>query len=204
MNEILKTGKDFKIIPEMFQYSTTFKIDEIGETEFRVNLDTVSEVQLQNYNKGAQAEIFGSSNEGLIYFTTEILSKNASVITLRMPDEHRNIQRREYSRVNFNGELKLLNKDDLLIMPIDISAGGLKFYCGELLVVGENYPSSIRLENNLDIQCDIQIIRVYKENSQDANYTVCARFKNIQSVNRVALVQYTFKTLMEKENKQND
>lgn len=203
MNEVLHTGKDFKIIPEKFQYSTTFDIIEIGETEFKINLNPVVDMQLQYYMPNTPVEIFGSSNEGLIYFTTDIVSKNDSNLVLRMPDEHRNIQRREYSRVNFNGEIKFLNNEDLNVMPIDISAGGLKFYSSTQLVVGENYPANIRLENNLDITCDIQVIRVYKELGNDANYTVCARFKNIQSVNRIALVQYTFKTLMEKENKKN-
>lgn len=204
MNKILENAKDFKIIPDKFVNATIFDIKKIEANNFIANLKELTEPQLSTYCAGNDVEIYGSSTDGLIYFTTKIVSKEGSELTLSLPSTHKNIQRREYSRITFNGDIELLEQKDFITKTIDISAGGTKFNSNSELTIGKEYPALIKLTNHLEIKCDIQVIRVYKENQNDADYTISARFKNIKSIDRIALVQYTFKAIIEEENKNND
>ncbi len=198
MNNILENGKNFKIIPEKFEASTSFELKNVSETNFIATLKELNKEDLDSYNIGDPVEVFASSNEGLIYFKTDIISKDGSDLVLEIPKGHKNIQRREYSRVAPNCQLNLLNNPSAKNTPLDISAGGIRFKTDENLDEDKTHNVVINLPNNLDINCEICIIR---KNSKGSNFVISARFINIKSIDRIALVQYTFKILTEEENK---
>jgi c-di-GMP-binding flagellar brake protein YcgR len=150
---------------------------------------------------GGSVEVFGSGREGLIYFVADITSKNGNVLKIKYPEDFKDIQRREYSRVSFGGNIKFLDMPENETKSVDISAGGLKFLTSEKLEEGHAYNVLLSL-SNLEINCAVEPIRV-REHEEDGKkmYLVSGKFLNIESVDRIALIQYTFRILLESENK---
>jgi len=201
MNFLLESGKDFKIIPGQFENSTSIDIENVNESELGAVLKYLSETEAASYQEGGEVEVFGLTNEGLIYFTTEILSRSGANLVLKVPKEHKNIQRREYSRVITDSKIELLSRANAEIKTLDISAGGVRLALNFELKASEEHPVLIKLTNNAEINCNIQIIRTDTEGGE---FVTSARFTNIKSIDRIALVQYTFKALTEEENKTGD
>ncbi len=204
MHNIIKNGKDFRIIPEKFESSTICNIADSKDDSIEFILPIATENELGDYNKGDGVEIFGSNNEVLVYFVTEILDKNGKNITVKMPETYKNIQRREYSRVDFKGELTFPDYKDIVIRTDDISAGGLKFISNMPFEEHLEYNISIDLSNNLTIKCTIQPIRIQQINYEGKTaYSISGKFKTIESIDRIALVQYSFRSMTEAENMSN-
>ncbi len=201
MQNIIKNGKDFRIIPEKFESSTVCSITNTADNSIDFSLPIVTDDELADYNKGDEVEIFGSNNEGLIYFVTNITEKNGKNITVKMPETYKNIQRREYSRVDFKGELSFEDYKDAVLQTDDISAGGLKFISSVSLEEHLEYNINISLSNNLTIRCTIQPIRIQQiDYNGKTAYSISGKFKTIESIDRIALVQYSFRSLTEAEN----
>lgn len=201
MQNIIKNGKDFRIIPEKFESSTVCNIADTNDNSINFNLPIATDNELADYKKGDEVEIFGSNNEGLIYFVTSITEKDGKNITVKMPETYKNIQRREYSRVDFKGELSFEDYKDAVLQTDDISAGGLKFISSISLEEHLEYNISISLSNNLTIRCTIQPIRIQQiDYNGKTAYSISGKFKTIESIDRIALVQYSFRSLTEAEN----
>lgn len=193
MREVIEKAKDFKIVPEKFRSATTFDIKELKENFFSIELKDIGEEELKDYVKGAEVEIFGLGAQGLIYFTAIISEKDGYNLEILYPEKYKDIQRREYSRVAFDGDI-IFEDLDVQTSPIDISAGGMKFMSDKDFETEKTYNVTIRLKNNPEIKCSFSPIRTEKK---DDNYVISGKFKNIESVDRVALIQYTFKVLVE-------
>ena len=201
MRNIIKNGKDFRIIPEKFESSTICDIVQSTDNDIVFSLPIATDDELLDYIMGENVEIFGSNNEGLVYFTTKITNKDGHSLTVKMPESYKNIQRREYSRVDFHGILIFTDYPDSVLEAEDISAGGLKFISKIPLEEDIEYNISIVLSNNLTINCKIQPIRVQEvEYKGNRAYSISGKFKNIESIDRIALVQYSFRTMTEAEN----
>ncbi len=83
----------------------------------------------------------------------------------------------------------------------DISAGGLKFISSVSLEEHLEYNINISLSNNLTIRCTIQPIRIQQiDYNGKTAYSISGKFKTIESIDRIALVQYSFRSLTEAEN----
>lgn len=204
MQNVIKNGKDFRIIPEKFESSTICNIVDSTEETIGFNLPIASEIELCDYIKGDEVEIFGSNNDGLIYFTTKITDKDGANIKVQMPSSYKNIQRREYSRVDFHGDLSFVDYDNVVLKTEDISAGGLKFISNMPFEEHLEYNISIDLSNNLTIKCTIQPIRIQQINYEGKTaYSISGKFKTIESIDRIALVQYSFRSMTEAENMSN-
>ena len=204
MQNIIKSSKDFRIIPEKFESSTVCNIVNSKDNSIDFNLPIATIDELNDYNKGDEVEIFGSNNEGLIYFVTKIINKSGKNITVKMPESYKNIQRREYSRVDFKGELSFVDYKDVVLQTDDISAGGLKFISSIPLEEHLEYNINIGLSNNLTVKCAMQPIRIQQVEYDGKNvWSVSGKFKNIESIDRIALVQYSFRSMTEAENMEN-
>ena len=205
MRELIDNGHDFRIIPENYESATVFDVKSITEEAFEADLIKANEEELKDYANGSEVEIFCSSPSGLIFFESKILEQNEKLIKLEMPKAYKNIQRREYSRVKFFGEIELEGNPDTILNVEDISAGGMRFICSKPLNIAQNYPAKITLINNLEINCTLHPIRIQEENYKgETAYAISCCFNDLSSIDRVALVQYTFKVLMETENKENE
>ncbi len=202
MKDLITKIKDFKIVPDKFRSSTTFNVKELFDDGFEIELLKLTEEELKDYVVGGNVEIFGSGKEGLIYFVTDITNKNWNILTIKYPESFKDIQRREYSRVSFGGNIVFADMPEVETKSVDISAGGLKFISAKKLEVGHGYDIVLNLNNKLEIKCAVEPIRVkeHDENGREM-YLVSSKFLNIESVDRIALIQYTFRILLESENK---
>ncbi len=205
MQNIIAKGQDFRIIPENFESATTFDLKEVGASTLDIEIKCYDNKILSDYKMGAKVEIFGSIPDGLVYFQTKVIDANGTRLTIELPENIKNIQRREYSRVKFMGDIEFECKKDMVLNVEDISAGGLKMITKEPLKVDSDYPIKITLINNLDIECTFTPIRVqdtiYKEKEA---YVVSGSYKDISSIERIALVQYSFKVMMEIKSKNDE
>ncbi len=195
-------AKNLKIVPERYESSTIFDIVNIENDKVKINLPLASDIELKDYNKGETVEMFGLGKAGLIYFTSEIIDKENKNLTIKFPVDVKQIQRRKYSRVPYDGKLVIKGEADIKIITEDISAGGLKFTSDTPFMVGNEYEIKVELSNNLVINCTMQPIRV--EETEDANllpYSISAKFKKIRSIDRIALMQYSLRLISELENK---
>jgi len=199
MRNTIEKIKGFKIVPDKFRSSTIFNIKEYHDDDFEVELVPTKETQLEDYTVGDEVEIFGLGDEGLIYFVSTIDEKNDKILKIKYPKTTKNIQRREYSRVKFDGTVEIEEFKDAKIEPVDISAGGLKFYIDKEISQEQTYKITLELKNNIRISCDLEILKTFM--TQDKKYDVRARFLNLKSVDRIALIQYSFQVLLENENK---
>ncbi|MDO5437074.1 MAG: PilZ domain-containing protein [bacterium] len=202
MSVELKEVKNLKIVPKNYESGTACEIKEIGKEEVKINLPLASKIELEDYMKGEEIEAFGLEKHGLVYFTSEIIDKNDKELLIKYPAFIKEIQRRKYSRVPFDGKLTVLNRGDFKIQTDDISAGGLRFTSDTPFMVGDEYEIKVELVNNLVIECLMQPIRVEEtEDEKGLPYSVSAKFKKIRSIDRIALMQYSLRLISESENK---
>lgn len=205
MRQIIEKGHDFRIIPENFESATIFEVTKVNEEDFEVELPKVKNEELKDYLKGSDVEIFGSSIDGLIFFESKITDSNGTNLKITIPKHYKSIQRREYSRVKFMGQIELEGQEGNIISVEDISAGGMRLYTKKPLELAKNYKLKIKLINNLTIDCYLHPIRIQEEKMNNENvFAISGCYCDIQSIDRVALVQYSFKILMETENKENE
>ena len=123
MQEIIKKGRDFRIIPENFESATIFELKNADNNNLEIELTKATPQELEDYKAGIKVEIFGSGGEGLIFFESTIKEQNGSRLLVEMPKHCKNIQRREYSRVRFIGEFDIEGQNDNVVSIEDISAG---------------------------------------------------------------------------------
>jgi c-di-GMP-binding flagellar brake protein YcgR len=203
MKELLKTAKDFKIIPNNFKSSACLNLLSVQDNFFEAELVLFDDKELSDYNPNSTVEIFGVNSVGLVYFETKIISKNGKVLTLEMTSDYSVIQRREYSRVGLN-QGKVVFKDmpeNFVVDVCDISAGGIKFITNQPLDIDKHYEISIFLSNNMKIDCKLQIIRLAEE---DKKYIVSGKFVDLDNSDRIILVQYAFRIKIEEQSKENE
>lgn len=205
MKELLKTAKDFKIIPSNFKSSGVLNITEIADEEIKANLVLIDEAELSDYSIGSNVEVFGVNQLGLIYFETKILKRKKENISLALTPDYSIIQRREYSRVGLNqgGVLfKDLSQEAILEIE-DISAGGIKLISKIPLELDKYYDIEINLSNNMTIECSLSPIRIKEVEYKDQKaYLISGKFVNLENADRIVLVQYAFRIKIEEQNKE--
>ncbi len=203
MKELIKSVKDFKIIPQNFKSAGTFDVVNVLDNEIEIKLNLLDAKELNDYKVGSSVEVFGTNNIGLIYFETKITSINDNIAKIAIVDDYSIIQRREYSRVGINNGTVVFSDlaPDFIENIEDISAGGLKFVAKAPLEEEKYYKITITLSGNMVIECEFQPIRIIKNEN---NYTISGKFINLENMDRVVLVQYAFKIKMESQNKNND
>ena len=67
------------------------------------------------------------------------------------------------------------------------------------------YDTSIKLSNNMNIECALAPIRI-KEIDYDNKkaYLISGKFVNLDNADRIVLIQYAFKIKMEEQNKEDN
>lgn len=202
MEAIIKEGRDFRIIPATIENATTLDVLNIENYLLEARLNNLTSEETKSYKPGEETEVFGSTDEGLVYFRAKIVSMEENTIKLAIPTDFAKVQRREYSRIEFSTNAKLL-EEKIDVNTVDISAGGIKFISPKNLVIGKNYELSMKLDNLNEIICKVQPMRSYQTKGVKG-FIVCARFSEIKSADKVAIVQYSFRKMMELENSLND
>ncbi len=207
MRELIKSAKDFKIIPNDFRSSGVFKLLEIAEDYVQIELILPEAADINDYKVDSNVEIFGVNDLGLIYFETKILKREGKILNLAITPDFSIIQRREYSRVGIgSGKVVFKDQSDDFVMYVeDISAGGIKLISKSPLETDKHYALTINLSNNMQINCELQPIRVTQTQYRNKlGYIISGRFVNLENADRIVLVQYAFKIKMEEQNKEHD
>lgn len=195
MENIILKDKEYIILSSTVTNATRCKVIDIADGEFVVELRTE-----ENYKTDEDVTFFTTAGSGVIHFISKINSINGRILNIKNPINHMTIQRREYTRVETDKNILLIDGGRNIRSTIkDISAGGMRIITKEKLIKNKNYKADINLEKNISISCTFKPIRI--DLQEDKTYNISGRFSLIKNLDRVALVQFCFGKAQESENK---
>lgn len=204
MKKLLKKNQKIYVVPQNIKGAMSSKIvgTERNVIEFEVN-----EKDLPYYEKNGALEIFTVVDEGMLYFKTkadEIDSKNRTIKAVFDKKSYDLLQRREYTRIDFEKEFTLKDgENDYICSTLDISAGGMKILADLPLSTEKDYTIEFSLESNIPIQCFFRPIRVDEVRLKDktTKNIISGRFIALKNIDKIAIVQFCFKKQSENTNK---
>lgn len=204
MKKLLKKNQKIYVVPQDIKGAMSSKIvgTERNVIEFEVN-----EKDLPYYEKNGALEIFTVVDEGMLYFKTkadEIDSKNRTIKAVFDKKSYDLLQRREYTRIDFEKEFTLKDgENDYICSTLDISAGGMKILADLPLSTEKDYTIEFSLESNIPIQCFFRPIRVDEVRLKDktTKNIISGRFIALKNIDKIAIVQFCFKKQSENTNK---
>lgn len=204
MKKLLKKNQKIYVVPQDIKGAMSSKIvgTERSVIEFEVN-----EKDLPYYEKNGALEIFTVVDEGMLYFKTkadEIDSKNRTIKAVFDKKSYDLLQRREYTRIDFEKEFTLKDgENDYICSTLDISAGGMKILADLPLSTEKDYTIEFSLESNIPIQCFFRPIRVDEVRLKDktTKNIISGRFIALKNIDKIAIVQFCFKKQSENTNK---
>jgi len=203
MKDLVKEKQEFKIIPENIEGATVCVAQKLEGEKIAFKL---LKADFKDFSAGGEVELFSFVSTGILYFKAKINELKEDLIWVEISSPAQILQRRQYSRVVFNKEILLqevVNKAEIKAFSLDISAGGMKLTCDVPLDVSKDYQIGIEVYNTV-VKCIFKPIRIEEASEEGLlKYTVSGRFKNIESLDRITLVQYCFKTQMEADSKRN-
>ena len=204
MKKLLKKNQKIYVVPQNNKGAMSSKIvgTERSVIEFEIN-----EKDLPYYEKNGALEIFTVVDEGMLYFKTkadEIDSKNRTIKAVFDKKSYDLLQRREYTRIDFEKEFTLKDgENDYICSTLDISAGGMKILADLPLSTEKDYTIEFSLESNIPIQCFFRPIRVDEVRLKDktTKNIISGRFIALKNIDKIAIVQFCFKKQSENTNK---
>ena len=204
MKKLLKKNQKIYVVPQNIKGAMSSKIvgTERSVIEFEIN-----EKDLPYYEKNGALEIFTVVDEGMLYFKTkadEIDSKNRTIKAVFDKKSYDLLQRREYTRIDFEKEFTLKDgENDYICSTLDISAGGMKILADLPLSTEKDYTIEFSLESNIPIQCFFRPIRVDEVRLKDktTKNIISGRFIALKNIDKIAIVQFCFKKQSENTNK---
>lgn len=195
MSDLLEKGQIVSIIPNDFKSSNKGEVLDVKEHKFFVKVLHNPEGLQQN----RPMEFYSPTKNGTLYFSSNVLEIKDNILTVAIPQKHRFLQRRAFSRISFTKELECTLGDKVYsVRANDISVGGIKFVANQLFDLDTDYHMTINLLKDQIINGDIELIRIQK--NEDKTYTVSGRFKNLSDVDRMTLIQFCMRRSVELEN----
>lgn len=204
MKKLLKKNQKICVVPKDIKGSMSSKIIKTDRDiiEFEVN-----EKDLPYYSKGEPIEIFTVVDDGMLYFKTKVekTDENQKVVSASFDKKTYDLlQRREYTRIDFEKEFTLKDgENEYICSTIDISAGGMKILADIPLSPEKDYLIEFSLESNIPIECFFRPIRVdevHLKNKAVKNI-ISGRFIALKNIDKIAIVQFCFKKQSENTNK---
>lgn len=196
MNELLEKDQIINVVTQDLKNSNKGRIIELQERSFSLELFHSPEGISQN----KMLEFYSQTKNGMLYFNSAPTSIDGKTITIQKPRKHRFLQRRAYTRLIFNQEMTCRLEDkEYKINSIDISAGGIKLKTNECLNINSTYDMSIMLRNEEPICCQLQLIRI--EKNEDDSYTVSGRFQKLSNIDKMLLIQFCMRKSIENVNR---
>ena len=193
MRSQIVIDKEFNILSRSIDNATTCKVTSVEEDCFVVELADEGKYEIDE-----SVELFAMTDKGQLYFETIIKSVNGKTLSIWYPIVHKFLQRREYSRILTEKLIKLKDGNkDIEAIIIDISAGGIKVKTKQTLELLKRYDICIDIENK-NIECSFEPIRIETDGEI---YTSSGRFVNLDSTDRISLVQFCFRKQIENSNK---
>ena len=196
------------MVPEDIKGALSSNIKKVAGSTIELEID---KKDMKYYKTGGTVEMFTIVEEGMLYFKPKVseIVKDENLIKVEFDKKTYDLlQRREYTRVDFEKEFKLTDKDsekEYSCMTLDISAGGMKIVTEAPLSPEKDYTIEFSLESNIPIQCYFKPIRVdvlkekgtKKAKNQTPKNIVSGRFLALKNIDKIAIVQFCFKKQME-------
>ncbi len=156
----------------------------------------------EKYVTGEQVDMFSVSGSGVMCFSAELKSVEDRTLTVIKPYWKKDIQRREYIRVDIKKNILIYDEGKTIRATVtDISAGGAALLTDTEMKKEKDYKIDISLDKQEDlISCKFRPIRVNL--SDEKKYIVSGKFTLIRNIDRVAIMQYCMKKSSENQNKQ--
>ena len=204
MKKMLKKNQKICIVSEDIKGSFSSKILKAEKNLFEVEINSND---INYYKKGSEIEAFTIVDEGMLYFKAKVdsVKKKEGILIISFDKkDYELLQRREYTRIDFEKEFTLKDADnDYVCKTIDISAGGMKILLDKKINVANDYPIQFSLESNIPIECFFKPIRIDEMLSKNkvVKYVVSGKFVALKNIDKIAIVQFCFKKQMENKNK---
>ena len=190
--QILK-DKEFFIISRSIDNASRCKVIELCEDCFKVKLENPNKFEVSE-----TVELFAMTQKGQLYFETIVKDVQEDVISIWVPITHKYLQRREFTRINSDDSISLqYGNNEYEAKIIDISAGGLKVETRNQLELQKDYQTKIQIDKKF-INCIFEPIRI---EALQNSFISSGRFKEMQNIDRIILVQYCFRKQIEISNK---
>ena len=196
MRELIKKDQIVTIIPHDFKDTNKGRVTDVALDGFSMELKYIPRgLLVQNV-----CDFYSSTENGFLYFESYIKEVQGNVISIANPKKHRFLQRRKFTRIKFLENLELQYNDITHhVQSLDLSAGGMKLKTKENINIEYAYKVCIKLNDEIEVNCKYQLIRVEKNN--DGEYIISGRFTNLSNVDKMSLVHFCMKKSMETANK---
>lgn len=196
MSTSVVKDQEFIIISSEVTNAAKATVTEVFDDEsFNLKLKTQ-----ERYSSGEQVDLFAVSGSGVICLSSELKSVDGKILTVLKPYKEKDIQRREYLRVELNKNILIYTEGKTIRATVlDISAGGVCIISDTKMETDVDYKFDINLEKDISISCKFRPIRVNLE--EDNKYKVSGKFKLIKNIDRVAIMQFCMKKVSEMQNK---
>lgn len=196
MRELLKKDQIVTIVPHDFKDTNKGKITEVSMEGFKMKLKYVPKGLIQKHI----CDFYSLTDNGYLYFESYIRELDGNVVSIANPKKHRFLQRRKFTRIKFLEDLQLEHEGTVhKVHTLDLSAGGMKLKTTENINIEYEYNVTIKLNDEIEVNCKYQLIRV--EKLDDGTYTISGRFTNLSNVDKMSLVHFCMKKSMENDNK---
>lgn len=196
MRELIKNEQLVTIVPQDFKNSNKGKVLDVSLEGFRMELKYKPEGIIKNHI----CDFYSLTDNGYLYFESYIQNIENNVVTIANPIKHRFLQRRKFTRIKFMEDLELVSGDIVhKVRALDLSAGGMKLRTSENIDIEKEYNVSIKLNDECEVKCKYQLIRV--EKGDNGLYTISGRFTALSNVDKMTLVHFCMKKDMENLNK---
>ena len=196
MLSTFKENQVIKIVPQDAEAACSLIVTDSCE-DFLIVTKLIS----SNKEITGKVECFTMADEGIIYFKSKISKIDDVQYKLPLPISHQVLQRREYTRIEFNSNIILKTDDNQEIEALvtDLSAGGMKLISKKELSISTDYHFVLKYDKTQEIKAVFSPIR--EDKNTDGTYVISGKFKNITNKDRISLAQFCFRKHMENTNK---
>lgn len=195
--DFLKINQKLKIIPDEIKGISSGIIKEIYQDFFTVQLD-------KNNNSlavGQNIEIIISGENCLTRFETKIFEIKGDIANFLIPEKFKNIQRREYTRININIPVNLKKpaaaNESINTSTEDLSGGGMKVMSESSFDIDTLLEAKLSINTKKNIKTLIKILRVDTCEQNLKKYHLSGKFKEISNADRITIIQLCFKRQLE-------
>lgn len=196
MLSTFKENQIIKIVPTDVEAACSVRVkDSCGEF-----LCITPEQPISDKDITGKAECFTLAEDGIIYFKSKISKIEDNLYKLTLPITQKTLQRREYTRIEFNANIQLKTSTQQIdVLITDLSAGGMKVVSQKELSMSEDYSFSLTIDKKQTITGIFAPIR--QDKTETNTYATSGKFKMISNRDRITLAQFCFRKHMENTNK---
>ncbi|MBQ3310611.1 PilZ domain-containing protein [bacterium] len=198
MNELVKIDQKVTIIPKDIDCTNKGFVTEVSSKGFKMKMRYPTKgIKLQYIY-----DFYSQTPNGILYFTSHATEMTENELFIANPIKHRFLQRRQFTRIKFLTESKIVDKStnkEYAISTLDLSAGGMKFLTDESINLDVEYKVDVILDQEQTLECSLQLIRIEKQD--DGKFALSGRFVNQSNVEKMTLIQYCLNKNIEAENK---